>query len=60
MNKTKTIFHKDGKIAFIRFNEVDNTSLEQMRKELKQVNSSNKMKVIESSEKDVIVFKVYR
>lgn len=60
MNKTKTIFHVDGKIEFIRFNEVDDTSLEQMRKELKQVNSSNKMKVIESSEKDVIVFKVYR
>lgn len=60
MNKTKTIFHENGKIAFIRFNEVDDTSLKQMRKELKQVNSSNKMKVIETSEKDVIVFKVYR
>lgn len=60
MNKTKTIFHENGKIAFIRFKDVDDTSLEQMRKELKQVNSSNKMKVIESSEKDVIVFKVYK
>ena len=60
MNKTKTIFHENGKVAFIRFKDVDDTSLEQMRKELKQVNSSNKMKVIESSEKDVIVFKVYK
>ena len=60
MNKTKTIFHEDGKIAFIRFKDVDDTTLEQMRKELKQANSSNKMKVIETSEKDVIVFKVYR
>lgn len=60
MNKTKTIFHENGKIAFIHFKDVDDTSLEQMRKELKQVNSSNKMKVIESSEKDVIVFKVYK
>lgn len=60
MNKTKTIFHENGKIAFIRFKDIDDTSLEQMRKELKQVNSSNKMKVIESSEKDVIVFKVYK
>lgn len=60
MNKTKTIFHEDGKIAFIRFKDVDDATLEQMRKELKQVNSSNKMKVIESTEKDVIVFKVYR
>ena len=60
MNKTKTIFHENGKIAFIRFKDVDDTSLEQMRKELKQVNSSNKMKVIETSEKDIVVFKVYR
>lgn len=60
MNKTKTIFHENGKIAFIRFKDVDDTYLEQMRKELKQVNSSNKMKVIESSEKEVIVFKVYK
>lgn len=60
MNKTKTIFHENGKIAFIRFKDVDDTTLEQMRKELKQVNSSNKAKVIELSEKDVIVFKVYK
>lgn len=60
MNKTKTIFHEDGKIMGIRFKDVDGATLEQMRKELKQVNSSNKMKVIESTEKDVTVFKVYR
>lgn len=60
MNKTKTIFHENGIILGIRFKDVDDTTLEQMRKELKQVNSSNKMKVIESTEKDVIVFKVYR
>lgn len=60
MNKTKTIFHENGIILGIRFKDVDDATLKQMRKELKQVNSSNKMKVIESTEKDVIVFKVYR
>lgn len=60
MNKTKTIFHENGKISFIRFRDVDNQTLGQMRSELAQANASNKITVKESSEKDVIVFKVYR
>ena len=54
------MFYVDGKIEFIRFKEVEQIELDRIRLDASKANTGNEVKVIETTEKDTIVFKAYR